>query len=130
MKKIILSTFLLFLGLNVKAEESNLADLDYKTQVAFLESGIFLDQCNIIKNKMGLDEKSCDLLDSQYKVIRKRAEKLVNSVPRMYRQQSSDEYQILKISDLIKAYPDTTDKEILEALMDKAPTKQINYNVI
>ena len=129
MKKIILVSALFALSTALRAEELN-SDVDlYKTQVSLLKSEITLIQCVAIRESLKLDSKSCDLISSQYNSFARRAKRLVESVPNTYKDKV-DEYYIAKISDLIKAFPDTTDKEVLDAMINSSVSKKTQEQVI
>lgn len=129
MKKIILIIALLTLTVGIEAEELS-SDVDlYKTQVSLLKAEITLAQCTSIREGLKLDSKSCELISSQYDSFARRARKLVESVPSAFKDKV-DEYYIAKISDLIKAFPDTTDKEVLDAMINRNGSKKTQEQVI
>ena len=129
MKKLLLISLALTPFTFLHADEYSTESSLYKIQVAFLEAGISLNQCVAIKDKMQFDLKACDLIASQYNSFGSRAKKLVESVPKNFKDKT-DEYYISKISDLIKAFPDTTDKEVLDAMMSKKECKQNSEQLI
>ncbi len=130
MKINLIAIYLLTISLKASASTvSNEQNLKYKTQVAFLESGISLEQCNDIRERLELDSKSCELVSSQYKSFEGRAKRLVDSVPKIYRNKE-DRFYIMSISNLIKAFPDTTDKEVLDSMMNIRNCKQTSDNII
>lgn len=120
-KIIIVSLGIVVCGLS-RADETNSPSDLYKTQVGLLKAEITLAQCNSIRENLNLESTVCDLVSSQYNSFAVRAKRLVDSVPRVYKSKG-DEYYISKISDLIKTFPDTTDKEILDAMMSKVNVK-------
>jgi len=120
--KILITGFCLIASSLGMADEATFSSDLYKVQVGLLKAEITLAQCNSIKENLNLESKVCDLVSSQYNSFAFRAKRLVDSVPRIYKTRG-DEYYVSKISDLINAFPDTTDKEILDAMMGKVLEK-------
>lgn len=87
------------------------------TQRTLLESGINLEECIFLKEKLRMDVDSCDLLKAHYVPFMFRAMEIKNKLPEIMRigpKQASVE----KIANILKEFPETTNKEMYDMLMD------------
>lgn len=89
-----------------------------QTQTALLRSGITLEQCRIIVKELVLDPFSCKLLSNELEPYINKAREIFTKIPSGYGSKNKPEQNekiIEKIAELIKSYPETTEKEIIDA---------------
>jgi hypothetical protein len=124
MKKILVTITLAGLTASCSGSEmSNDQSPKYKIQVTFLESGVTLEQCNGIREKLDLEPSACDLISSQYSKYEMRAKRIIANLPKDFREKNT-KIDLKKMTNLFMDFPDTSDKEVVDALMNKDECKK------
>lgn len=88
----------------------------HKIQLGLLKSGITTQQCKAIVNELDLEPISCQLIIQQYEPFIKKATDIITKVPNKYKNNPDHEY-IEKVSVILKEFPTTTEKEIIDTFV-------------